>query len=100
MPSIPLWMEGHVVSGDGRGHVALWGGRSVAWLDQVGLWCDWQLQWRSRRLIEIEVVDQIAQNGNILADSGARVRAAIGLRIEPLPMQEIVLDELEIRVDT
>ena len=37
---------------------------------------------------------------HILADRGARVRAAIGLRVEPLPTQEVIFDELEISVET
>src|SRR5262245_20781145 len=53
----------------------------------------------SRLLVEVELVGEVAQDGDFLTDRRARVRPAVGGRVEPLPAQEPVLDQLQIRVE-
>ncbi len=57
-------------------------------------------QWRSGCLIEIEVAGEIAQRRVSLAAIGTRVGTIVGGEIEALPAEEIVLDELQVRVVT
>src|SRR5215471_4975245 len=54
---------------------------------------------RSRLLAEVEVRVQVAQDARVLADVRARVGAAVGLRVEPRSVQEVVLDELVVGVE-
>src|SRR6478752_2906911 len=46
-----------------------------------------------RRPGEVEVVDQVAERAQVLAHVGPRVRPAVVERVEPLAVQEPVLDE-------
>src|SRR5438094_2901693 len=52
-----------------------------------------------RLLPEVEVADEVAEDRHVLAHVGARIRAPVGGRIEPLRVQEIVLDELRVGVE-
>src|SRR5206468_1868648 len=52
-----------------------------------------------RPLPEVEVLDEVAEDLFVLADVGAAVWAAVGLRVEAAPAEEVVLDELEVRVE-
>ena len=54
---------------------------------------------RSWWLGEVEVVDEVAEDRRVLAHVGSRVRAAVGRGIEPLTAEEVVLDELVVRVE-
>src|SRR5579875_2175448 len=54
---------------------------------------------RARRLREVEVVDKVAQDGNVLAHSRTWVWTPIGCRVEALAVQEIVFDELQIGIE-
>ena len=51
---------------------------------------------RPGRLGEVEVLRQITELRGILAHRWARVRATVVRRINPLPTEEIVLDELKV----
>ncbi len=53
----------------------------------------------ARRLREVEVGEQVAERGVVLAHVGPRVRAPVGGRVEPLPAEEVVLDELQVGVE-
>src|SRR5690349_22690053 len=54
---------------------------------------------RTRRLIEIELAREVTEDRDVLANRRARVGPAVGRGIEALAAQEIVLDELEIRIE-
>ena len=58
-----------------------------------------QDQRRPRLLVEVEVGDEVAEDGRVLADVGARVGAAVGRRVEALAAEEVVLDELDVGVE-
>ena len=49
--------------------------------------------------MEVEVREQVAEDLRVLADVGPRVGTAVGARVQPGAAQEVVLDELEIRVE-
>src|SRR5262249_62178838 len=53
-----------------------------------------QDQWRQRRLIEVEVLRQVAQQRQALPYHGPRVRAAVGRRVEAGAARGGVLTEL------
>src|ERR1019366_734319 len=53
---------------------------------------------RPGALIEVEVVDEIPEDLLVLAHVRPWVRSAVGCRIEALPVEEVVLDELVVRV--
>src|ERR1700730_6061439 len=55
---------------------------------------DRQDERRSRRLTEVEVVDQVAEDLRGFADIGSWVRSAVGRWVEALAAQEGILDEL------
>src|SRR5437899_12138343 len=78
--------------------------RAGTWL-RVGFWSAerWVKRKKQRRswlLVEVEVVDEVAEDLDVFAHVGSRVRSAVGARIEPLAVQEVVLDELEVGVRT
>src|SRR3954451_360549 len=54
---------------------------------------------RPRRLRKVELVAQVAESRHLLAHWWGRVQAGVGLRIEPLAAEEVVLDELQVRVE-
>ena len=49
-------------------------------------------------LLEVEVRQQIAEDRHVVAHRGPRVGSPVGRRVEPLPVEEVVLDELVVRV--
>src|ERR1700724_449671 len=49
---------------------------------------------RSRRLREVKVGGQVAEDGRVLPDIGPGVGSAVGFGVEALTPQEVVLDEL------
>src|SRR6516164_8182009 len=51
------------------------------------------------RLAEVEVREQVAEDRGVLADVAARVGTPVGRGVQPGPAQEIVLDELVVRVE-
>src|SRR5436190_6884785 len=53
---------------------------------------------RPGRLVEVEVLAQVAEDLEVLPDARPRVGPAVGLRVQPLAVQEPVLDELQVRV--
>src|SRR4051794_37191250 len=53
----------------------------------------------SRLLMEVEVTGEVAEDLSVLPDVRPAVGAAVGLRVEPLAVDEVVLDELEVRVE-
>ncbi len=57
-----------------------------------------QDQWRARWLTEVEVAQKAAEPGRVFAHVGPWVRAAVGIRIESLPAEEVVLDELQVSI--
>src|SRR5699024_4114002 len=55
---------------------------------------------RSPRLPgEVEVAFEVAEDRLVLAYVGPRVGSAVGARVDPLAVQEVVLDELEVGVE-
>ena len=56
-----------------------------------------QQRW-ARRLAEVEVAGQIPETRGFFAHVRTRVRPPIGRGIQALPVQEVVLDELQVRV--
>ena len=42
---------------------------------------------------------QVPERLCVLADDRSRIGAAVGPRVEPLPAEEVVLDELQVRVE-
>src|SRR3954447_10378266 len=50
-------------------------------------------------LREVELAEKVAEGLHVLADDGAGIGAAVGLRVDALPAEEVVLDELEVRVE-
>src|SRR5579862_1953872 len=56
-------------------------------------------QRRPRLPGEVEVAHEVTEDGLALADVGPRVGPAVGLRVEALTAEEIVLDELEVGVE-
>ena len=53
-----------------------------------------------RRLLEVELAREVPEDRGVLAHVGPRIGALVRLRVEPLPAEEVVLDELEVRVET
>src|SRR6476620_6387255 len=53
------------------------------------VWIRWQDQRWPRRLIEVEGGGQVAEDGDVLADSRPRVGPPVGARVEPLAVQEV-----------
>src|SRR6266550_34288 len=51
------------------------------------------------RLAEVEVRGQVAEDARVLADVGSRVGTAVRRGIQPGPAEEVVLDELVVRVE-
>src|SRR6478672_2497652 len=51
-------------------------------------------------LVEVEITDEVAKHRHVLAHRGPRIRAAVSRRVEPLPSDEVVLDELGVGVET
>ena len=49
-------------------------------------------------LVEVEVGEQVAEQRVRLAHVGPRVGASVGRGVEPLAAEEVVLDELDVRV--
>src|SRR5437870_4776072 len=58
-----------------------------------------QNQGRSRWLREVEVVREVAEDGDVLAHRRARVGSTVGARIEALSAEEVVFDELEVGIE-
>ena len=50
-------------------------------------------------LREVEVLAEVAEDLHLLADRRAGIGATVGRRVESLPAEEHVLDELEVRVE-
>src|SRR5215469_13071561 len=48
--------------------------------------------------VEVEVVREVAQHRRILSHIRPRVGTTVGAGVDPLVVQEVVLDELEVRV--
>src|SRR5215510_2606747 len=53
----------------------------------------------SRLQVEIELVGEVAEDGDFLTDRRTRVRPPVGRRIEALPAEEPVLDQLQVRIE-
>src|SRR5436309_15694127 len=53
----------------------------------------------ARPLREVEVARERAEDRFVLADVGARIRAAVGARVDALATEEVVLDELDVGVE-
>ena len=62
---------------------------------QIRFWMFRQYQWFTCMLIKIEVLRQIAKLRSILPHVRTRIRSTIRVRVEPLPVQKIILDELD-----
>src|SRR5207245_11029158 len=54
---------------------------------------------RPRGLGEVEVREEVPQDPGALANVGPGVRPPVGPRVEALAAQEVVLDELQVRVE-
>src|SRR5437016_6426064 len=54
----------------------------------------------ARPLVEVKVLDQVAEDARLLAHRRPRVGSAVGLGVEALPAEEVVLDELQVGVET
>src|SRR5712691_9888167 len=54
---------------------------------------------RPGRLREVEIREQVAEAGCVLPHGRARIRATVELRVESRAPEEVVLDELQIRVE-
>src|SRR5579859_6250068 len=52
-----------------------------------------------RLLAEVEVLRQVAEDRAVLPDIWPAIRAPVGLRVEALAGQEVVLDELEVSIE-
>ena len=52
-----------------------------------------------RRLVEVELLREVAEDRHVLPDVRARIGPAVGARVEALAVEEEVLDELEVRVE-
>jgi hypothetical protein len=50
-------------------------------------------------LREVKVVGQVAEDRLVLADVGTRIGTPVGLRIDALTTEEVVLDELHVGVE-
>jgi hypothetical protein len=61
---------------------------------------DGQHQWPCGTLIEVEVVDEVAEDLCVLADVRSWVGAAVGRGVQALSVEEVVFDELVVRVET
>src|SRR5215831_6047997 len=53
---------------------------------------------RAGRLAEVEVLLQLAEQRLVLADVGPAVGTAVGPGVEPGAAEEVILDELQVRV--
>ena len=53
----------------------------------------------ARTLAEVEVGDEVPELGGVLPHVGAGVGPAVGEGVQPRAAQEVVLDELEVRVE-
>src|SRR4051794_12288518 len=58
-----------------------------------------QQQRRPRLLAEVEVADEVAEDRHVLAHGRARIGPTVSPRVEPFPVQEVVLDELHVGVE-
>src|SRR4051812_33361059 len=47
---------------------------------------------------EVEVVAEVSEDGDLLPDGGSGIRPPVRRRVEALPVEEVVLDELQVRV--
>src|SRR5207245_559322 len=56
-------------------------------------------QTRSRRCREVELLRQVAEFVRLLTHGRPGVRSAVGLRVEAGAAEEVVLDELQVRVE-
>src|SRR5689334_6514662 len=52
-----------------------------------------------RFLLEVEVLDEVAEDLRALANIRSRIGTPVRLRIEPRPAEEVVLDELRVGVE-
>src|SRR5438309_1270881 len=57
---------------------------------------EWEDDWGTGPLIEVEVGFEVAEDLLVLADVGPGVRSPVGARVDPPAVQEVVLDELEV----
>src|SRR5882757_6232317 len=62
---------------------------------RVGRRVGWQQERRPRWLVEVEVVDQVAELWHVLPHVGTGIGAPVRLRVEPGAAEEVVLDELQ-----
>src|SRR5690349_7421823 len=69
------------------------GGRGPRW------WTQRQDERRDRCLEEVEFGREFPEDRYVLANRQAAVGPSVGPRVEPLASQEVVLDELEVRVE-
>ena len=53
----------------------------------------------ARRLVEVEVVGEVAEDLLVLADVGSGIGSAVGGGVDALAVQEVVLDELVVGVE-
>src|SRR5437588_7690514 len=65
---------------------------------QSGLRADGEDEGGPGLLAEVEVLGQVAKDRVVLPDIGSAVRTPVGLRVEALAAQEVVLDELVVSV--
>jgi hypothetical protein len=66
---------------------------------RAGRWVGGEDDRRARFLVEVEIGGQVAEDPAVLTDIGARIGAAVRLRVEPRSVQEVVLDELVVGVE-
>ncbi len=58
-----------------------------------------QDQRRPWALAEVEVGGEVAELGAVLAHVGSGVGASVGCGVDPLAAEEVVFDELQVRVE-
>ena len=63
---------------------------------RTGSWI--QYQRRTRRLIEIEILRQVAKDGYVFAYGRTRIGTVIRFGVNALTREKIILDKLDIRV--
>jgi hypothetical protein len=51
------------------------------------------------RLVEVEVAREVAEDRDVLTDGRSRIVPTIGRGIEALASEEVVFDELQVRVE-
>src|ERR1700674_2527935 len=66
---------------------------------QRGLGMDGKQDRRERRLVEVEVSGQVAEDRDVLAHGRSWIGSTVRLGVQALSVEGVVLDELVIRVE-